>query len=119
MLTMSVRVDPEMHRCLVEALWYLENRAELIDPDMFDVKVEKVQELQRMFNAELDPEGDREPPDEVSLTFEELWTLDYYLIAAEEYSARSTETGLLTMDDEEWEHVREWIARARKLFRPH
>jgi hypothetical protein len=55
----------------------------------------------------------------VELTFEELWTLDYYLLAAEEYSARSTERELLKVEEDEWKLVREWIERAKKLFRPH
>jgi hypothetical protein len=121
MLTMTVRVNPEIHPCLVEVLWYLENRGDFIDPDMFEIDAKKVKELQQLFHAEYELENfePKQPPEEVELTFEELWTLDYYLLAAEEYSARSTERELLKVEEDEWKLVREWIERAKKLFRPH
>jgi hypothetical protein len=118
--TMTVRVNPEIHHCLVEALGYLEYRWELIDPDMFEIDGTKITELQELFHAHYDEHmASREPPEEVDLTFEELWTLEYYLMAAEEFSARSTERGLLKVEDDEWELARAWISQARKLFRPH
>jgi hypothetical protein len=119
-LTMTVRVTPEFHRCLREALGYLEYRWELIDPDMFDIDGDKITELQELFHAQYDQHmASREPPEEVELTFEELWTVDYYLMAAEEFSARSTERGLLKLDDDDWKDAHKWLSRARQLFRRH
>ena len=119
MLTMTVRVSATIHRCLVETLGYLEARAYLIDPDMFRVDSRKVEALQRLFHAAHDQISEPELPLDVEITSDDLWTLDYYLLAAEEYSARSTEQGLLSLDDEDWKDVREWMARATALFRPH
>jgi len=119
MLTMTVHVSPTIHWCLAEALGYLGARGSGIDPDMFDVDSRKVEALQRLFHAGPDPELEPDLPFDVEITRDELWTLDYYMLAAEEYSARSTEQGLLPLDDDDWKDVREWLARAMTLFIPH
>ena len=119
MLTTNLRVDPEMHRWLVEVLWYLEYRADFIDPDMFRIDVDKVRTFQQLFRATIEEAAEAEPPQEVEVTRDDLWWLDYYVMAAREYSARSTETGLLNVDDEDLEYLQERLSQARDRLRPH
>jgi len=120
MLTTNLRLDAEMHRWLVEVFWYLEYRADFIDPDMFRIEVEKVRAFQQLFRATMEEAAEAaDTPEEVEVTRDDLWWLDYYVMAAREYSARSTETGLLNVDDEDLQYLQQWLSQARDRLRPH
>jgi hypothetical protein len=107
--------DPEMHRRITEVLWYVENRAEIIDPDMFRIDVEKVQALQQLFRAELARADD--PPSVAVVCFKDVNTLAYYTMAAQEYSARSTEKGLLDVTPAQLDEMLTWLSHAEDRLR--
>ena len=108
--------DPEMHRRITEVLWYVENRAEIIDPDMFRIDVEKVLALQQLFRAELDGQAD-DPPAVAVVCFKDVNALAYYTMAAQEYSARSSEKGLLDVSHAQLDEMLKWLSQAEDRLR--
>jgi hypothetical protein len=111
-----LRLDPEMHRRITEVLWYVENRAELIDPDMFRIDAGKVAALQQLFRARLENHAD-DPPAAAVVAFRDVNTLAYYTMAAREYSARSSEKGLLDVNAAQLDEMLEWLAQAEDRLR--
>jgi hypothetical protein len=111
--------DPETHQRITEVLWYVENRAWVIDPDMFRIDVEKVHALQKLFRAELEVQAE-EPPVAVAVNFQDVNTLAYYTIAAQAYSTRRTEKGLLSVSKEQLDEMISWLSQAadRLISRP-
>lgn len=115
-MTLMLAIDPEMHRRIAEVLSYVETREWLIDPDMFKIDMDKVHALQQLFRAELTGEP-LDPPDEVAVTWDDVFTLHYYAMAAQEYSLRKSEKGLLDITNDHMEELRAWLARPEDRFR--
>jgi hypothetical protein len=111
-----LRLDPEMHRRIAEALSFLEYFEWMIDPLMFRVDPERVRALQRLFRAEMTGEP-LEPPAEVAVTFDDINTLIYYVMAAHEYSLRTDGRGKLPVSDAQMRELHEWLVVAEDRLR--
>jgi hypothetical protein len=111
-----LRFDPEMHRRITEVLWYVETRAEIIDPDMFRIDIGKVAALQQRFRATIE-EREQDPPVAAVVGFQDVNILAYYTMAAREYSGRRSEKGLLDVTDAQLDEMLKWLAQAEDRLR--
>jgi hypothetical protein len=103
-----LRLDPETHRRIAETLSFLEDYEWMIDPLMFRIDLEKVHALQRLFHAEITGEP-LEPPAHVPVTFNDVNTLIYYVMAAHEYSLRRDGRGKLPVTDAQMRELHAWL----------
>lgn len=103
-----LRLDPEMHRRIAETLAFLEDYEWMIDPLMFRIDLEKVRALQRLFHAGITGEP-LMPPAQVPVTFNDVNTLIYYVMAAHEYSLRSDGRGKLPVTDAQMRELHAWL----------
>ena len=103
-----LRPDPEMHRRIAETLSFLEDYEWMVDPLMFRIDLEKVRALQRHFAAEITDEP-LQPPAAVPVTFNDVNTLIYYVMAAHEYSLRKDGRGKLRVTDAQMRELHAWL----------
>lgn len=106
-----VRLAPEMHRWIAEVLDYVELRESWIDPDMFRIDLKTVERLRTVFGIRSDT-----PPPQVSVTHDDIFALEIFTDAADAYSHRKGEAGLLDVTDDQLTELHQWLARTVRHF---
>lgn len=104
-------LTPDRRRQALEVLWYIEHRHHWIDPDMYDIDLDDVAALQRMFGAD-----DEDGPATISMTFEDVVALETCVMAADTYTHRPGERTLCPLTDEEFADIDRWTSEARQCF---
>jgi hypothetical protein len=104
-------LDPDRRRQILEVLWYIEHRHHFIDPDMFDIDLDDVEILKRLFR-----DGDDEGPLTISVTHDEVFALDTCVTAADVYAHRKGERALCNVSDEDFVDLGKWMAETERWF---
>jgi hypothetical protein len=102
---------PGRRRQVLEVLWYIEHRHHWIDPDMFKIELDEVATLKRIFG-----ESEEEPPSTISVTNDEIFSLETCVMAADAYAHRRGERQLCALTDEEFAEVGAWVAQTHRWF---
>lgn len=83
---------------------------------MFRIEVEQVHALQQLFRATLEALAE-DPPAVAVVGFQDVNTLAYYTMAARAYAARSSEKGLLDVNDAQLDEMLKWLSHAEDRLR--
>lgn len=98
-------------RQVLEVLSYIELRHEWIDPDMFRIDMTLVAALQRIFGA-----GEDDAPPSISVTYDEVFALETFVMAADTYAHRKGERKYCEVTDAEFDDLDLWVAQTRRWF---
>ena len=114
---LALSIEPWRRAQLLAALSYVEGLHWLIDPDMYRIDLTELAALRRMFEREAGPGRDGETPSLVSATYEDLFTLDIIVAAADTYSHRRGGRPVPGLNDGDLDALQEWLADAQRWFR--
>lgn len=108
-----VALDSARRRQVLEVLSYIEDRLHWIDPDMYRIERHQLETLQRLFG---NGNEDEDPPAQLSVTYDEVFSLETCVMAADTYAHRRGERQHCTLTDQEFTDVDAWVATIRRLF---
>jgi hypothetical protein len=104
-------ITPEQRKRILDVLSCIEVLHHRIDPLMFDIDLDAVAALQRIFG-----DGVEDPPATVSVTYGDLATLELCVMAADTYSHRHDGRGICHLADEVFDDAGQWVTRALRWF---
>jgi hypothetical protein len=104
-------LDPERRRQILEVLWYIEHRHHHIDPDMFDINLDEVEMLKRLFR-----DGDDKGPPTISVTHDQVFALNICVMAADIYAHRTGERAYCNVSDEHFVDLAKWMTATERWF---
>lgn len=107
-------VDKERRRQFVEVLDYVETFHHHIDPDMYQIDLEKVAALKGLFH---DDEDDTTEVVCLAFTHDEMFALGTFVQAADTYRhRRSMQRNALCLTDQQLTELDDWVTRSERWF---
>lgn len=114
-------VSADRHQQLQDIVGYVKQLHSFIDPDMYSISMEKLEELEwSVEGVEFESEGFKECLGfTMEVTWEDLMFLETVVEAAETYSHRkSTGQRVESLTDQGFDDLRKWLVRSEDdLFR--
>jgi hypothetical protein len=106
-----ITIDAVHRQRLLHILDYIEMRHYAIDPDMYDIDLERVAALKALLTTD-----DEHEPITISWLHEDLFALSIILDAADTYSTRYGGTGIPGVSPSELEDLHRWVDASERWF---
>jgi hypothetical protein len=106
-----ITTDAVRRQRLLRVLDYIEMRHPSIDPDMYDIELDRVAALKALFTTE-----DEKEEITISWVHADLFALSIIIDAAETYSTRYGGGGIYGVSPSELEDLRRWVNASERWF---